>query len=118
MNVSGTSARVPISCQGSGTCGVKLTLSVTETVKGGTVIAVAAGAKKGKSKEKVVFVGSVSRTLSGGQSSIVTIALDGTGKVLLNEHHTLKVKLVVTSGESTIVAKTVTFVKPKKQKKH
>ena len=118
VTVSGTTAHVPISCKGSGTCSFKLTLSVTETIKGGKVIAVTAGATHRKTKKKAVSVGSASRTLTGGQSATVTVALNGTGQGLLSKHHTLKIKLVVKSGASTVATDTLTFVKHKKKNKH
>ena len=106
VTVSGTAAHVPLGCAGSGTCSFKLTMSVTETIRRGKVIAVAAQTTK-----RVVVVGSASRSLSGGKSSEVTLALNGQGKALLARHHTLKVKLVVTSGSSTVTTTILTFVK-------
>ena len=115
VTVSGTTAHVPISCTGSGSCSFHLALSLTERLKGDKVIAVTAGAKHGKAKKKVVVVGSASRTLSAGQSATATVKLNGTGQSLLSKHHKLTVKLVVTSGTSNAVTKTLTFVKHKKK---
>jgi streptogramin lyase len=90
VTVSRTAVHVPIGCHGSGTCAFKLTLSVMQ-----------AG--------KAVVVGRSSRSLSGGQNATLTVALSGKGRSLLRKHHTLKVKLVVTSGSSTIATRTLTF---------
>ena len=111
VTVSGEAARVPISCHGSGTCAFTLTLSVTETIRGGKVIAVAAHATTGTTK-KVVVVGKASRRLSGGHSATVTIGLNAKGRGLLGTHHRLKIKLAVTSERSTIATTTLTLVMP------
>lgn len=109
VTVTGTSAGASVSCRGASAaiCAVRLAMSVTETLKGSKVIAVSARAKTSK---KAVTVGTASVTLKGGKSELVQVALNAAGKRLLSQHHRLSVKLVVTSGSSKLLTKTITFV--------
>jgi hypothetical protein len=118
--VSTTAASVPVSCNGAtgATCKVTLTLTITETINGGKVIAVTAAKKASpKSKKKVVVLGTTTVTLTAGQSKTVRITLNGTGKQLLAKHHSLKVKLAITGSGKTVSGRTVTFT-AKPQNKH
>ena len=110
--VTGTTAAVRITCTGSAGCPVqrcRLRLSVTETLRGQRLIAVAA-----RVRHKVVGVGAASVTLSAGSTETVRISLNRAGRNLLAARHVLKVKLVVTealgNGQSvTVSTQTVTF---------
>jgi trimeric autotransporter adhesin len=134
--VSGTTAKIPVTCKGAAgtTCTVKLALSVTETISGGKVTAVAAKAKpkpkrKSKSSKKVVGVGSTTVKLAGGKSKTVKLALNGSGKSLLSKFKKLVAKLTPTSGTQSLKTQNLTFkpgkgkpkpkkpAKPKKPKK-
>jgi hypothetical protein len=123
VKTSGTAGLVPIRATGSvgSSCTMKLTLTVTESVKGGKVIAVAAAKHGKKTTKKVVVVGSATVKVAVGKSQSVRISLNGTGKRLLTKHHTLKAKLVITDpsvGKTLVIfSKTITF-KTKPQKKH
>ncbi len=111
--VRGTSASVPIRCTGGSrsTCKVRLTMTVTEKIKGGKVIAVTAA----KTKTKVVVVGTATSTLASGHTKTVRVSLNGAGKRLLATHHTLKVKLTTTQSAGTAASRTITFkAKPKR----
>jgi hypothetical protein len=100
--VSGTSASVRVSCAGEAgaTCKLTLKLTVTETFTGHKLISVTSRRKK-KVTKKLVVVGTASVTLKAGESKTVRIALNGTGKRLLEKRRTLKVTLRVTQTLST-----------------
>jgi hypothetical protein len=109
--VSGNAAAVRVTCSGpaGAQCNVSLRMSVTETLRGHRVIAVAA-----RVRHKVIGVGSAAVTLAAGNAETVRISLNGTGRNLLAARHVLKVKLVVTealgNGQSkTVSTQTVTF---------
>lgn len=117
--ISGTTARVHVSCSGlaSATCRVTLKLIVTETFKGHRLIAVTAAAKARKTR-KLLVVGSASVLLKPGHAQIVRIGLNRAGKQLLARRHGLKATLRVTAATTTaipvsILARIVTF-KPAK----
>jgi hypothetical protein len=121
-SVSGTRARVRVSCSGptGATCRLALELTVKEALAGHKLISVTARRKVTK---KVVVVGTASATLSAGQSQILGIALNGTGRRLLASRHVLKAKLVVTqviaSGITmTVSTQTITFKAAKKGHRH
>jgi trimeric autotransporter adhesin len=110
VTISGTSATVPLSCSGptGSSCAVKLSLSVTETVEGSKVIAIAAreasdSKKKTKTTKKTVALGATKVTVLAGHRRQVEISLNAQGKRLLAESHKLTVKLVVSKvqGSST-----------------
>jgi hypothetical protein len=97
-------------------------MTVTERIRGHKIIAVTAK-KKPKTRKVVVTVGSARGiTLTAGRSKVVKISLNGNGKSLLTNRHTLKVKLGVTqnlgAGRSKTVSQTVTFKAPKHKKHH
>jgi hypothetical protein len=109
--VTGTTAAVRVTCTGApgAQCKLSLNMSVTETLRGHKVIAVAA-----RLRHKVVSVGSTHVTLSAGTTETVRVSLNRTGRNLLATRQVLKVELVVTealgNGQSATVSKqTVTF---------
>ncbi|TMK99054.1 MAG: hypothetical protein E6G34_06020 [Actinobacteria bacterium] len=126
--VKGTAAYVPISCTGptGATCKLRLRLSVIEVFRGHKLVALTA---RKKLKRKLVVVGSASVTLKAGQSRIVKISLNGTGRRLLAKRHKLKVRLRVAQtfasapGAAAIRPRTVstqilTFKARKRHKHH
>ncbi|MFZ1926135.1 MAG: hypothetical protein WAU42_08340 [Solirubrobacteraceae bacterium] len=113
--ISGTTARVRVSCSGlaSATCQVTLKLIVTEKFKSHRLVAVTAATKAHKTR-KLLVVGSASVLLKPGHTQIVRIGLNRTGKQLLARRHTLKATLRVTAATSTaipasILTRVVTF---------
>jgi hypothetical protein len=116
--VSGTTASVKVSCAGTtgATCKLSLKLTTVETLKGHTLLGVAA---KGKKVHRTVTVGSASASLTATASTTAKVALNRTGRKLLATLHKLPAKLLVTqtlgSGKTaTITSQTVTFrVKPR-----
>ncbi len=122
VQVSGNTASVPVNCSGSAgqTCNLALTMTVTETLKGHKVIAITSR-KQAHTHGKVVGVGSAHVTLTAGQSRIVRITLNRTGKALVAKHHTLKVSLRVAQTLAnhhtlTVASRTLTFKAPKHHK--
>jgi hypothetical protein len=118
--VSGTTAAVRITCTGApgAQCNLSLNLSVTETLRGHKVIAVAA-----RARHKVVGVGATHVTLTAGTSETVRISLNRASRNLLAAHHTLKVTLVVKEAlgnrqSTTVSTQTVTFKSPSHKHKH
>jgi hypothetical protein len=113
--ISGTTARVRVSCSGpaSATCRVTLELTVTEKLQGHKLVAVTAAVKARKTR-KLLVVGSASVLLKPGHAQIVRIGLNRAGKRLLARRHGLKATLRVTAASTTaiptsILARVVTF---------
>jgi PKD repeat protein len=109
VKVSGTTASVTVACRGSVGCSFTLQLSVTETKKGGNVVAVTAATTKAKTTKKTVVVGTVSVSLSKGRTKTIQIKLNGAGRQLLAKFRTLKVTLAVVSAGKPVSRTTVTF---------
>jgi hypothetical protein len=119
-SVSGTTASVPLSCSGSGTCSFTVSLSVTETLSGGKVVSVSAivgKKKKAKKTKKTVKVGSKSVKLTAGRHETIKLSLNGTGTKLLGKHPTLKVELLVSASGKKVKSSTLTFKKKKTKKR-
>jgi hypothetical protein len=109
VSASGTFASAIVNCTtGSGSCQITLVLDVTETFKGGKLVAVSATAKP-KTTTRTVSVGTRTITLGAGQSETATVQLNATGRRLLKARHTLHVKLTASSGTSVLSSQTVTF---------
>jgi hypothetical protein len=117
---SGSTASTLVMCRGASgaTCTVTLSLSVTETVKGGKLIAVAAGAKA-KTTERLVVLGTKTARLSAGSSETVHVTLNAAGKSLLKSHRRLAVKLTTTTrtaaGSTVVLASQIVDLKTQKQ---
>ena len=118
VSVSGTTASVRASCSGNSvdSCRLSFKLTVTETLRGRKIIAVGARARP-KRHKITVTVGRASTFLKAGQSRVVKISLNGTGKSLLSKYRTLHTTLRVTQSgkKGTVLSKTVTFKAPKKK---
>jgi hypothetical protein len=109
-SVSGKSASVRVSCSGSvGTCTVTAKLTVTELLRHGKLVGLTA---RSKPKRKVVVVGSAKVTLNPGETRVLKIALNATGKHLLARRHKLEVRLRV-SGAGNAPSQLLTFKLPK-----
>ncbi len=122
VSVSGTTASVRASCSGNSvdSCRLSYRLTVTETLLGKKIVAVGARAKRPKRHKITVTVGRASTFLKAGQSKVVKISLNGTGKSLLSKYRTLHTTLRVTQigKKGTVLSKTVTFKAPKKKHHH
>ena len=122
--VTGTTARVRVSCKGvaGATCKLAFRMTVTEKLRGHKIIAITAR-KKPKTRKVIVTVGTARTiTLVAGQSRVVKVSLNARGKRLLASRHTLKVTLDVTqilsSRTSRTFSQTVKFKAPKHKKHH
>jgi hypothetical protein len=111
IRISGTSAKVTIKCKGTTgqTCGMRLTMSVTETLRGNKVIRVTAG----KTRKKTIVVGKAKKTIPAGRTVTVKVSLNSKAKHLLRRFHKLRVKLVVREQSTTIKTKKLTFTSKK-----
>lgn len=77
-SVSGTSVSLPLSCQAlTGTiCAATMQLTVTESFKGSSLVAVsAAQSKRSRNRRRVLSLGYVSAALQAGQSRVIHISL-------------------------------------------
>jgi hypothetical protein len=117
VHAQGSAIAVTLSCGGasSSACAEVVQLIVVETRKGSRIVAVQAS--KQKTKKRTVVVGSGSTTLSGGQTKLLKLTLNGTGKALLAKYRTLHVGLKVTqtvgSTVRTIKTASLTLKAPK-----
>jgi Tol biopolymer transport system component len=113
----GSAASVSLSCSaGSGACTVQLLLTVSETLRGHTLVALSASGHP-RVTHKTVVVGHASVTLTSGQSRSVTVSLNGTGKVLLRSRGKLLVKLTVTQGTRVLKTAKLTLHPPARKRK-
>ena len=114
----GSVASISLSCSGgSGACTLQLLLTVSETLRGHTLVALSASSH-GRVTHKTVVVGHASVTLAPGQSRSVTVSLNGTGKALLSRRGRLLVKLTVTQGAHVLKTAKLTLHPPAKKHKH
>jgi hypothetical protein len=93
---------------GANACTITETLTAGETIQNGKVIAAQATRKLHKVKRTVV-VGRVTATIPAGQTKTVTVALNVTGKRLLNRFGKLKVMLKSTQGTQALSTHPVTL---------
>jgi hypothetical protein len=117
-HVSGTTASIPVSCNGAtgATCQVVLRLTVTEKFSGRKLVAVSAR-KHVRIHRKVLAVGSTTVTLSAGQTRTVKVALNRAGRKLLAAAKHLRVTLHVVQALSaqqllTVSTRTLAFKAP------
>ncbi len=88
------------------------TASVTEKLRGGKVIGVAARAgkpRKPKVTTKVVVVATAAGVVAAGGSGSYTLALNAAGKALLRTHERLTARVTVAEGKTVVATRTVTF---------
>jgi Tol biopolymer transport system component len=112
-----SAASVTLSCSGgSGACTVQLLLTVSETLRGHTLVALSASGHP-RVTHKTVVVGRASVTLAPGQSRSVSVSLNGTGKALLSRRGKLLVKLTVTQGARVLKTAKLTLHPPAKKHK-
>jgi hypothetical protein len=95
VKVSASSARVPLTCPGTGTSGCQATLTLETTDPADTL--------------HVVIVGQASARIPAGQSKTVKITLNDTGKRLLAKRGSLETTLIVAQSTEPVAHKIVTF---------
>jgi hypothetical protein len=108
IRVLGSSALVPVTCSGAqgSACAMAVTMTVTETRRGGRLVALGAASGHGRhSVRKVVLVGSSSAAVLAGTTKLIRVPLGHTGRNLLKAHHRLLVRLRV--SQSRIQLKSV-----------
>ena len=114
----GSAASVSLSCSaGSGACTLQLLLTVSETLRGHTLVALSASGHP-RVTHRTIPVGHASVTLASGQSRSVTVSLNRTGKALLTRRGRLLVKLTVTQGARVLKTAKLTLRPPAKKHKH
>jgi len=87
---------------------------VTETLKGTSLVAVSAAAKRTKPVKRSVALATKALTLPAGQSMTANLKLDRTGLRLLSHRHSLRVKLTATQtsgAASTVVSSRIVSFK-------
>lgn len=85
-------ASIPISCSGSApaSCKIKLTLTVTETLNNGQIIAITTTVPaSNKPTQKLVVLDTATVALKAGQSRTIQLTLNHSGQHLVAEHKTL-----------------------------
>jgi hypothetical protein len=102
---------VPVSCSSAGPCTLKLTLSVTETIRNGKVVAVTA---RRRSRRRVVVIARVTVQIAAGSHARVRLGLNRSGRALLKHHSPLHALLVVNEGGRTVAKQHVTIRSPHK----
>jgi len=122
-SVAGSAARVPVTCNGAiGTgCSITVTLTATERLAHGRVVAVTASRGRSQGATRPVTLGMATTTVPGGQTTVVTVALNTAGLHLLKARHTLSAELqvaqTVSPGHSTVLfSHTVAFKATAKHK--
>jgi hypothetical protein len=107
-SVTGTTVTEPLSCSGSGSCAVTLTLSVTETISHGRVIAVTAS----HSSRRVIIARRSVHVAAGGHVR-VRLPLNAKGRALLKHHSPLHALLGLSVGGRTGASTQVTIRRPR-----
>ncbi len=97
---SGPLARVTISCVAA--CRLTLTITVTETLRHGKIVAVSA-------KKRKVVIGKAAATLAAGQRRTVRVSLNKAGRKLLASRRRFKARLAVSQAGSPVSRATLTF---------
>jgi hypothetical protein len=108
-HTSGSTATVPVGCRGRERCKLTLTLTATERLKGGRVIAVTARTPNRPITTKLVTLGNVIASVPAGQARTVRVALNATGRRFLARFHQLKAKLTIAQSGAVLTRPTLTF---------
>jgi streptogramin lyase len=125
VTVHGNTAAVTVSCHGDAraTCPITAALAVSETVKGGKVIAISASKpSRSRSKRQRVRLGYSTMTLAGNRTKTAYVTLNPAGRRLLARYHILRATLTLVEATApgktaTIATRLVTF-KARPGKRH
>jgi len=113
--VSAYLAKIGVSCNGATdtSCDLAIKLILTETLKGGKVVAITARSKQ-KTTKRTVTLGTTTVTVAGGSHETVSVKLNGAARKLLRHYHHLKVALTATESTSNtvLVRRVLTFKQP------
>ncbi len=110
VKVSGSALSLRVTCSGqSGAeCVITLTLTVSETIRGGKVIAVSSGRLgTGRKGHKTAVLARSSFVLRVGQARTEHLALSAAGAHLAAALHGIGVRLAITAAGRTISSRTV-----------
>jgi hypothetical protein len=99
-------------------CVITASLTITETVKGGKVIAVSAANRSAKARKRVVTLATATSTLIPGQSTVLRLALRRRWKRLLLRFHSLKARLSILQAGETVSVQRIRFVAKRKKQRH
>ncbi|HWX46343.1 MAG TPA: hypothetical protein VNY52_13615 [Solirubrobacteraceae bacterium] len=120
-SVAGAAVSVPLTCsrQAAGSCTIRLSLTVVETLHGNRVVAVAAA----RTRRATVTVGALTVRLAPGQRRTVTVALNATGRRLLARTRRMAVRLsvsgtVVGAIKASLESATLTLTAPARASSH
>lgn len=112
LAAKGTVVSASLSCgPGSGGCTVALVLTVSETLRGHTLVALGASSRP-RISHRTLVVGRASITLAPGQARSVNVSLNGTGSALLKSHGKLLVKLTTTQAGRVLRTVKLTLHRP------
>jgi hypothetical protein len=106
-HISGFSVLLPVSCSGTGTCSLALTLTATGTPHSSKLLASTAGSRKPKPHQTVV--GATSLSVPGQGTVTAKVALNKLGKRLLKQHQTLPVTLTVKQAGTVLTSQRLKF---------
>lgn len=113
-SVKSDTVTVKLKCTGAASsrcAAAAITLTATETLRAGRVIAVAAAAKSPTTKKTVTFAAKA-LTLSSGHTSVLKLTLNAAGRSLLAHLGKLQVTLAVTQGKHTVSRQKLKLVRP------
>lgn len=116
-SAKGAGASVRLVCSGGGDCIATVRLTLTELLRGGKLVGVSARSRTPRVRRKRVTVGQATVVLRGGETRVVTVALNRTGAKLLKRRRKLPVTLTVAqlpaSGSArTLLTKRLTLRRP------
>ena len=113
--VSGQAVNQAVTCRGDAgaLCRLTFTLTITERIAAGKLVALIAA--KRRVTEKLVVVASKTLTLASGRGETVTVTLNPTGRRLLAARRTLSARFTVSAAGTRLHATTVVFrTKPRR----
>lgn len=112
---------VTLSCPPAGAACAAATLkaTVTEHLKGGKITAITARRHKPKTSARTrqVLIASADVSLAAGTTKSLTVALNATGRALLDRYGKLTTKVTINSGASTLESTILTLQRPKQPKR-
>ena len=117
VRLRGDLALIPLGCRASAasSCTVTFTLTVVEKLRRGRLTAVSAATEAHLRASKVKFilrtvtVGRKTITLTGGESEVVRLALNATGRRLLSTRRVLAVKLTASENGVQLTSRIIRF---------
>lgn len=110
-----------LSCPPAGAACAAATLkaTITEHLKGGKITAITARKRKPKTSARTrqVLIASADVSLAAGTTKMLTVALNATGRALLDRYGKLTTKVTIDSGASPLESTILTLQRPKQPKR-